>query len=803
MTTPAPGRGPVARLRAAPLGLRLALLSALLTALVVGVAFLALRDRTERYVRRVFESELMTGQRGLGQLQDRYLHLLLASGSLVSTSPTLRAALQTWRVEANAGLAPRNELLATLEDEAQALLGEIDRDLLVVTDERGRVLAAAGRGALPRPGDRLGTLPAVHYALTTHAAVADSSFGVLVVGGAPLQVGCVAIVVSGYPIGALVLGERLDRFLPGAGVPGGSRAVVAAVGPGGGTVLASSLDSVRVGAAWSAPRLAAAGDAGRVRLAGEDFLAAALPLGYAQDGRAVNLYLLRSITASLRPISGTLGRSFLVAGAIAVLLVGAGAIGVSGATLRPLWRFVTFLRSGERSGAYARFDVAMQPPAEIGTLAEAYNGLIATLGTQHAQLAQRSTELAQANVTLLEQIRERERAEHALSESEARLRQSQKLEALGTLAGGVAHDFNNLLSVILGYTHLLAESLPPDSEQRSDAVEVGQAAQRAAGLVRQLLAFSRKQVLQPQVLELNHVVAGLEKMLRRLIAEDVDLQIRLDPQLYRVTADPGQVEQVILNLLVNARDAMPTGGTIVIETRNVRLDERYENQPEAIRGGPAAMLAVSDTGMGMDQATRERIFEPFFTTKAPGKGTGLGLATVYGIIRQSGGSITVYSEPGKGTTFRCYFPAVQETAEAAARDRADAVPSGSETVLLVEDESQVRAVMRRTLAGCGYRVLEASHGVEAIELAARHRGPIHLLVSDVVMPQLSGKETAERLLRERPKLKVLFVSGYADEAIARHGELTPGAVFVQKPVLPDALARAVRELLDASPAGGQ
>jgi CheY-like chemotaxis protein len=377
------------------------------------------------------------------------------------------------------------------------------------------------------------------------------------------------------------------------------------------------------------------------------------------------------------------------------------------------------------------------------------------------------------------------------------------LEALGTLAGGVAHDFNNLLSVIMGFAQISAQNAPEDSALRADLGQISDAATRASVLIKQLLAFSRKQVLQPQIVDLNHIVSGMETMLNRLIGEDVSLETRLEPRLSRIKADPGQLEQVIMNLVVNARDAMPTGGTIVIETQNVRLDARYERRPEAIAAGPAVMLAVTDTGVGMDETTRRRIFEPFFTTKPPGKGTGLGLSTVYGIVRQSGGSITVYSQPGKGTTFRCYFqPAAMDTARDTTPGISDDHSRGKETVLVAEDEAQMRTLLRRCLTDRGYSVLEASHGREALDVAAAHAGPIHLLLTDVVMPHMSGKELAQRLLAERPGLRVLFISGYSDEAIERHGVLAPGSAFLQKPIRPDELNRSVRQILDRKPADG-
>jgi len=380
---------------------------------------------------------------------------------------------------------------------------------------------------------------------------------------------------------------------------------------------------------------------------------------------------------------------------------------------------------------------------------------------------------------------------------EIQLFQTQKLEAIGQLAGGVAHDFNNLLTVILGRCALLLSRLSPDASPRRDIDLIEKTAQRAAALTRQLLAFSRKQILEPKVLDLNAVVPGIATMLQRLIGEDIELVYRPGAELGRVKADPGQLEQVIMNLAVNARDAMPDGGRITIETGNVELGEHYARQHVGVQPGQYVMLALSDTGIGMDVATQARIFEPFFTTKAPGKGTGLGLSTVYGIVKQSDGNIWVYSEPGRGTTFKVYLPRVEDAAESVQVIK-PAPGRGTESILLVEDDEGVRALAREVLEDYGYTVFEARDVADAILIAERHTGPIHLLLSDVVMPQMSGRALAERLAPLRPEMKVLFMSGYTDNAIVHHGRLDSDASFVQKPFTPDALARKVREVLDAT-----
>ena len=381
---------------------------------------------------------------------------------------------------------------------------------------------------------------------------------------------------------------------------------------------------------------------------------------------------------------------------------------------------------------------------------------------------------------------------------ESQLLQAQKMEAVGRLAGGVAHDFNNLLTVILGSAGFLLQDLNADVPEREDVHEIKKAAERAAALTRQLLAFSRQQVLVPHNIDLNTVIGAVEQMLRRLIGEDIAFRTVLAPGLGTVLADPGQVEQVVMNLAVNARDAMPRGGKLTIETANVDLDEAYTQDHSPVTAGRYVMLAVSDTGIGMDGHVRTHLFEPFFTTKEKGMGTGLGLATVYGIVKQSGGYIWVYSEPGRGTSFKIYLPRVEVAADP---DTPRSLPLvsllGSETVLVVEDEEPVRKVIRRTLETHGYVVLTASDGQEALTLAREHDGSIHLLLTDVVMPNMSGRELADRVASVRREAKVLYLSGYTDDAIVQHGVLEPGIAFLQKPFTSFALARKLREVLDA------
>ena len=403
-------------------------------------------------------------------------------------------------------------------------------------------------------------------------------------------------------------------------------------------------------------------------------------------------------------------------------------------------------------------------------------------------------------VAIERDITERHRAREALRQSDERLRQAQKMEAIGNLAGGIAHDFNNLLTVILSHTSLIVEDLPVADPLRAEIMEVHQAGVRATGLTRQLLAFSRKQVLEPQVVDVNVVLRDVEKMLVRVLGEDIELALHTSAEVGKVFVDPSQLEQVIVNLIVNARDAMPDGGNITIETSNIRLDDVYATAHGGAAAGSYVLLTVSDTGIGMDRATRERIFEPFFTTKEPGKGTGLGLSTVYGIVQQSGGHIWAYSEPGYGTTFKIYLPRTDRVRESMVpRSQDDPVLGGTETVLVVEDEAPVRRIVRNILRKAGYHVLEAQNGGEAFLLCEKFRGTIHLLLTDVVMPHMSGRELAERLVELRPQMKVLYMSGYTEDTTVHHGVLNAGVQFLPKPLLPEALLKKVRAVLDRRP----
>ena len=402
-----------------------------------------------------------------------------------------------------------------------------------------------------------------------------------------------------------------------------------------------------------------------------------------------------------------------------------------------------------------------------------------------------------ARLMLINDVTERLRVQDELHKAEEQLRHAQKMEAVGRLAGGVAHDFNNMLSVILSYCDLILADPEGVGSRRADLLEVRAAGVRAAELTKQLLLFSRQQVLEARIIDLNKILVGMEKLLGRLLGADVELTVLSSRTAGKVLADPGQIEQVVMNLAVNARDAMPRGGKLTVQVANTELTKEYAEAHHGVTPGPYVMLAVTDTGTGMDRATQARMFEPFFTTKEKGKGTGLGLSTVFGIVQRAGGHVWVYSELGEGTTFRIYLPRANAPETKKSRPPPAVSTRGTETILLVEDDDQLRTLTQGILTRLGYRVLAASAPVEALRLSEEHRGKIHLLLTDVVMPGMSGRQLAEKIAEMRPATRALFMSGYTDEVIVHHGVLEPGVYFLQKPITPDSLARKLREVLRA------
>ena len=459
----------------------------------------------------------------------------------------------------------------------------------------------------------------------------------------------------------------------------------------------------------------------------------------------------------------------------------------------PVLRALAALEMLHETGADIPFVVISGPTPEESVLEVLKAGAAGFITRDHLSRlgATVAREMSQA-----EGRRERGRLEQ-------QFRQAQKMEAVGRLAGGVAHDFNNLLTVITGYADLLLGGGGLQPPQRTALEEIRRAAERGGALTHQLLAFSRRQPFTPKVVQLNTLIMNMEKMLSRLIGEDIELITVPAAEPATARTDPGQLEQVIMNIVVNARDAMPGGGKLIIETANSQVDQTYAGPNVDLKPGSYVMLAISDTGMGMDPETTAHLFEPFFTTKAPGKGTGLGLATAYGIVKQSGGAISIYSEPGRGTTVKIYLPSAE--ARPAPETAAPEVPDslrGSEIILVVEDEARVRKLICEVLIARGYRVLEAVRGEEAIRMAAEYEGRIHLLLADVVMPEMSGPRAVEQIRALQPGIKVLYMSGYTDEAIVHHGILDSGQAFLQKPFLPDTLARKVREVLNSQASAG-
>ncbi|MEO7909994.1 MAG: ATP-binding protein [Roseiflexaceae bacterium] len=450
------------------------------------------------------------------------------------------------------------------------------------------------------------------------------------------------------------------------------------------------------------------------------------------------------------------------------------------------------LSVGASPTAFESAFVAVPVCALIGeVIARVVSQLHAAQDALEQRVIERTTQLQAANAALQHELVERKQLQ-------AQFLQAQKLEGIGQLAGGIAHDFNNLLTAIGGYADLIWDALPHNLPLRSDLEEIQKAVARASNLTRQLLAFARKQIIEPRVLNLNDLIGDMDKLLCRLIGEDIDLITRPEPNLGCVKADPGQIEQVILNLAVNARDAMPNGGKLTIETRNVFLDSSYTTGHQSVVAGSYVLLAVSDTGIGMDAAVQAHAFEPFFTTKAQGQGTGLGLATCYGIVKQHGGNIWVYSEIGQGTTFKMYLPHVDGVSAALPTPRlVQAHSRGKETVLVVEDETAVRDLVTRVLRTQGYLVLEASNGAEAIRVAEAYApAAIDLLLTDLVMPELGGQAAAAQISARNSSIKVLFISGYTDSATVHHGRLEEGVAFLHKPFTPALLTRKVREVLD-------
>jgi len=780
------GAGWLAPFRRLSLSVKLAALGAAVTGAVVLATFWGLSVQTRNNTREVFAAQLTRNQQTLQNLQERTRNQLLFTVSLVSEGPAFQYSLKQFQVEANRGAVPDPAYVYEMQRHLDRLAGNARADILVLTDDSARVFAAAGaEEQAVLPGTSLATLDAVKHALDP-TAPASAELAVLRTSRGYFHVAVYPLIQDGFTLGALLLGERLDtKFVAAARAASDADIVLLA----GNTLVASS-DASLPGDRLPALLATRTGDrpGSTIRIGNEELMAAPVSLGETQDQQAVQLWILQPLSRQVARLMQPLRREFELFGALAVLVAALGTAFVARSVLGPFKRFVTYMRSGaaaeQRQGRFDADDEAL----EVRTLNESFNQLMDSITVKRRALEERTAELAAANVVLTDEISERARVERALRESEAQLRQSQKLEAIGTLAGGIAHDFNNLITVISGYTQLALMRTDTDSSAADDLRQVVDASDRAANLTHQLLAFSRKQVLQPTVLDLSDVVNGIAPMLRRIIGEHIELRIENRAPLARIRADKGQLEQVLLNLAVNARDAMPSGGHVTIATSNAGATDRATARE--------VLLVVSDSGVGMSDDIKERVFEPFFTTKEAGKGTGLGLSMVYGIVNQSGGKIAIDSSVGAGTSFIITLPAAEsvgagDDAIVETEDRS----RGTESILIVEDAEDVRTLARRTLEERGYAVRVARNASEALEISAA--GTVDLLLTDIVMPQMSGPQLVASYLATHPAPVVVYMSGYADDALDQY-ELDPNVVFLRKPFTPSVLARTIRESLDAA-----
>ncbi len=777
-----------------------------LTTFVITAVFVTLSIEIRNETKQLLQDILNRSEKQVLSIQEDNLSQLLWASSQISNNPTLRAAMETYRLEPTLKVEVRAELLATVQNELDKIWTGLRHDLLFVTNETGVILAANGQmNSQPQPGEDFSKLPVLNHALNPAAGFGDRNFGVISLQGQHYLIGTLPIEMQGFVIGSLTLGDLIDTsFLPNLRTFFGGETVVTV----GQRSIASTLPLPASGES-GAEALARLGTAaiqpdGTARFGDEDYLVTWMSLGIDDSGEPVNLYLLRSLTQALQQPNAKLKNTLATQALLAILMVALLTWVVTRTSLRPLGRFVAFMKGVAETGDYSRRfhgrkPGAVKPPQgfedrraaaatdlasnnELDLLVNGFNNMLAVIEA-------RDQSLKNAHAGLEEGVR-------ALNQKEEELRQSQKMEAIGLLAGGVAHDFNNILMVVSGFSELALRSLAADHEARGSIEEVQKASKSASLLTRQLLALSRKQVFRPKIINLNGLVSELENILRRVLGESIELTTRLSADLHNVLADPTQIEQVLLNLALNSKDAIGTTGKISIATANAPQHEDVANHQDAFLQTPHVVIAVRDSGCGMDSETQARMFEPFFTTKEKGKGTGLGLSTVHGIVKQSGGHIRVDSKPGQGTVIRIYLPAVSETIEEIAEARAIESSAGSETILVVEDEPDVRKIVCQLLTESGYKILEAPGPVEALTIFKQYNGHIDLLLTDVIMPVMNGRELYEQIALLDPGIKILYMSGYTDGVIDDGGILPDGVNFLPKPFTPDALLSNVRKVLD-------